>query len=189
MVRVAQPRTLLDEVMPEYQFFERHSTRIHARPEQVMEAVRQSTFGDMKSLVTLLKIRGAVMGGPHRSDGGLNEKRVLDAFAESGYLSSASEHEIVRFGAWNARVNRRPDVHTPQEFVDCRERGVVKMAFDFGVEDVGGGWSRISAETRVVATDDATRRGMGRYWRLIVPGSGLLRIQWLEGIKNRAESM
>ena len=61
------------------------------------------------------------------------------------------------------------------------------MAFDFSVEDAGGGWSTLSTETRVLATDDATRRGMGRYWRLIVPGSGLLRRQWLEGIKKRAE--
>jgi hypothetical protein len=61
------------------------------------------------------------------------------------------------------------------------------MAFDFNVEDAGGGWSTLSTETRVLATDDATRRGMGRYWRLIVPGSGLLRRQWLDGIKRRAE--
>ncbi len=39
-----------------------------------------------------------------------------------------------------------------------------------------------------MALDDATRRGMGRYWRLIVPGSGLLRRQWLDGITRRAES-
>jgi hypothetical protein len=49
------------------------------------------------------------------------------------------------------------------------------------------GGSTISTETRVLATDDLTRRGMARYWRLIVPGSGLLRRQWLDGIKRRAE--
>ena len=63
------------------------------------------------------------------------------------------------------------------------------MAYDFNVEDAGGGWSTVSTETRVLALDDFTRRGMGRYWRLIVPGSGMLRLQWLEGIKKRAESM
>ena len=34
--RVAQHKTRLDDIMPEYQFFEKHSARIHARPEQVM---------------------------------------------------------------------------------------------------------------------------------------------------------
>jgi hypothetical protein len=74
-----------------------------------------------------------------------------------------------------------------QEFADYREQGAIKMAFDFYVEDAGGGWSTISTETRVLAIDDSTRRGMARYWRLIVPGSGLLRRQWLDGIRRRAE--
>jgi len=187
-IRVAQHKTQLDDIMPEYQFFERHSARIHARPELVMQAIRQSTFADLKSLVTLLKIRGAALRTPiHDTD--WQDKRVLDAFSASGYLLGGSEHEIAMFGVWNVRANRRPEVRTVQEFADYREQGAVKMAFDFNVEESGEGWSTISTETRVVATDDATRRGMGRYWRLIVPGSGLLRLQWLEGIKKRAESM
>ena len=48
MIRVAEPKTRLDEIMPGYQFSERHSVQIHAQPEQVMQAVRESTFGDMK---------------------------------------------------------------------------------------------------------------------------------------------
>jgi hypothetical protein len=187
-IRVAQPRTLLDDVMPEYQFFEKHSARVHARPEQVMQAVRQSTFGDMKSLVTLLKIRAAALR-IHDTGVFLQDKRVLDAFSASGYLSGGSGHEIAMCGVWNVRANRRPEVHTLQEFADYREQGAVKMAFDFNVEEAGEGWSTISTVTRVLALDDSTRRGMGRYWRLIVPGSGLLRRQWLDGIKRRAESM
>lgn len=186
-IRVAQHRTVLDDAMPEYQFFERHSARIHAQPEQVMQAIRQSTFGDMKSLVTLLQIRGAALR-IHDTDGFLQDKRVLDAFSASGYVSGGSEYEIVMCGGANVRAQRRLEVRTLQEFADYREQGAVKMAYDFNVEDAGGGWSTISTETRVLATDDATRSGMGRYWRLIVPGSGLLRRQWLDGIKKRAES-
>jgi hypothetical protein len=188
MIRVAQHRTVLDDAMPEYQFFERHSARIHARPEQVMPAIRQSTFGDMKSLVTLLRIRGAALR-INDTGGFLQDKRVLDAFSASGYLFGGSEHEIVMAGGANVRAKRPLEVRTLQEFADYREPGAIKMAFDLNAEDAGGGWSTISTETRVLALDDATRSGMGRYWRLIVPGSGLLRIQWLEGIKKRAESM
>jgi hypothetical protein len=187
-IRAAQSRSLLDDVLPEYQFFERHSARIRARPELVMQAVRQSTFGDMKSLVTLLKIRGAALR-THDTGSFLQDQRVLDAFSASGYLSGSSEHEIAMFGVWNVRANRRPEVHTLQEFADYREQGAVKMAFDFTVQEAGEGWSTISTETRVLALDDFTRRGMGRYWRLIVPGSGLLRRQWLDGIRKRAENM
>ncbi len=92
-------------------------------------------------------------------------------------------------GGANVRAGRPLQLHTLQEFADYREQGAVKMAFNFRAEDAGDGWSTVTTETRVLATDDLTRRGMGRYWRLIVPGSGLLRFQWLDGIKKRAESM
>ncbi len=186
-IRVAQPRTRLDDVMPEYQFSEVHALRVHARPEQVMDATRESTFGDMTSLAVLLKVRGAAIRATAPRGGDLQDKRVLDAFSASGYLLESSDHEIVLFGAVNLRERRRPDVRTAQQFVDYRERGSVKMGFDFRAEESGDGWSLLSTETRVMAQGDATRRGMGRYWRLIVPGSGLLRRQWLDGIRRRAE--
>jgi len=186
-IRVAQHRTRLDDVMPEYQFNERHSARVHARPEQVMQGVREATFSDMTSLVTLLRIRGAVLREPvHASD--WQDTRILDAFSKSGYLSGNSEHEIVMIGVVSMRAKRIADVHTLQEAADFRERGAVKMGYDFTVEDAGGGWSTISTETRVLALDETTR-GAATYWRLIVPGSGLLRLQWLDGIRRRAESM
>ncbi len=187
MFRVAQHRTCLDEIMPEYQFFERHSVRVHARPEQAMEAIRQSTFGDAKSLATLLRIRAAVLGIGDKGDS-LQAMRIMDGFSKSGYVVGGSEHEIVMAGGANVRAQRSLDVHTLQQFSDYREQGAIKMAFDFDVEDAGGGWSTVSIVTRVLATDDSTRRGMGRYWRLIVPGSGLLRLQWIDAIKRRAEN-
>lgn len=76
-------------------------------------------------------------------------------------------------------------MRSAQQFVDYREQGSVKMAFDFRAEEAADGWSVVSTETRVMALGDATRSGMGRYWRLIVPGSGLLRRQWLDGIRRR----
>lgn len=187
MIHVAQHRTVLDDAMPEYQFFERHSARIHARPEQVMPAIRQSTFGDMKSLAMLLKIRAAVLR-IHDSGNSLQEMTILDAFSKSGYVLGGGEHEVVMCGGANAREKRVLGARTLQEFAEYRQPGAVKMAFNIHVEDAGGGWSTISTETRVLATDELTARGMGKYWRLIVPGSGLLRRQWLDGIKRRAES-
>jgi hypothetical protein len=188
-IRVAQHRTVLDDVMPEYQFSERHSARIHARPMQVMQAVRQSTFSDMKSLLTLLKIRGAALRTPSDATGALSpDKQILDAFSASGYVSGGSEHELFMCGGANVRAKRPLAVRTFEECADYREPGAIKVAFNFNVEEAGGGWSTLSTETRVVTTDDSTRTGMSRYWRLIVPGSGLLRRQWLEGIKKRAES-
>ena len=186
-VHVAQHRTILDDVMPEYQFSERHSQRVHAAPHQALQAVRQSTFGDMRSLGTLLKIRAAALR-IHDSGESLEDKRVLDAFASSGYLSAGTEREVVMVGVANVRAGGPVKLQTLQQIADYREQGGIKIGYDFRVDDVSDGWCTISTETRVMATDDATLRGMSRYWRLIVPGSGLLRRQWLNGIKRRAET-
>ncbi len=187
-IRVAHPGTRLDGIMPEYQFWEKHSTRVHARPEQVMQAVRESTFSDMKSLSTLMRIRAAALRIPDHTSS-LQNNRVLDAFSASGFASGSTDNEVVLAGGANVRAQRPLNPHTLEEFASYREQGAMKIAFNFAVGDIGGGWSTVSTETRVLATDDGTRRNMGRYWRLIVPGSGLLRRQWLDGIKKRAETM
>ncbi len=186
-VRVAQPSTRLDDIMPEYHFFERHSIRVQARPEQVMEAVRQSTFRDMRSLATLLRIRAAVLR-IHDTGTLPQDRRILDAFSTPGMLLGGSEHEILKCWIANLRAQRLADVRTLQEFADYRDPGGIKIAFNFQVEEAGGGWCTLTTETRAAALDESTRAGMARYWRLIVPGSGLLRRQWLDGIKSRAES-
>ena len=190
VLRVAHAATRLDEIMPEYQFSERHTISIHAQLEQVMQAIRESTFGDMRSLQSLLKVRGVFeRGGSHDTSVFAQDKRILDAFAASGYISGGNDHEILMVGGPDMRARRPLEFHTLQEFADYRQPGAIKMAFDFDVQQAGTGWCRVTAETRVLALDDSTRRGMGRYWRLILPGSGLLRRQWLDGIKTRAETM
>lgn len=186
-IRVVQHQKLLDDTMPEYQFYERHSLRIHARPEQVMQAVRESRFRDLKSIGTLMKIRAAALR-IHDDGSSLQDRQVLEAFSASGYAMGGTDHEIVMCGGANVLEKRPLQVRTLKECADYREPGALKVAFDFRAEDAGGGWSTVTTETRVVALDDATRRGMGRYWRLIVPGSGLLRRQWLDSIRKRSET-
>ena len=188
VIRVAQHKSRLDDIMPEYEFSEKHSVSTRARPEQVLQAAREATWGDLSSLNTLMKIRGAVLRAPFHATGYFApDKRVLDVFAASGYLTESSGHELVVFGAANTRLRRGTGVHSAQEFVDYREQGAVKIAFDFTAEDAGGGWTTITTETRMMVHSDSTR-GAAIYWRLIVPGSGLLRREWLDGIKRRAES-
>ena len=164
MIRVAQHRTVLDDIIPEYQFSERHSKRVHAKPDQAMQAIRQATWGDMKSLITLLRIRGAVIRKPYHDTGDFaQDKRILDAFSASGYLFGGGEHEVAMFGVWNAKLNRHPDVHNLQQLADYREQGMVKTGYDFIVEDAGGGWSTITTETRMAVPADFTpaRRSTG----------------------------
>jgi len=60
---------------------------------------------------------------------------------------------------------------------------------NFLVTPDGTGGSRVSTETRVYANDAASRRRFGAYWRLIYPGSALIRLMWLRAIARRAEGV
>ena len=51
---------------------------------------------------------------------------------------------------------------------------------------VGG--TRLSCETRVVATDPRTRRRFGLYWLAVQPGSSAIRWELLTAVAMRAET-
>jgi hypothetical protein len=57
-----------------------------------------------------------------------------------------------------------------------------KAVIDFRV-----GESSLSTETRVHVADPAARRKFRRYWRVIRPFSGLIRILFLRAARRRAE--
>ncbi len=66
--------------------------------------------------------------------------------------------------------------------------GYAVATINFAVRDDGGGWCTVTTETRVFATSDAARRRFAAYWRVIYPGSSLLRYTWLRAILRRAEA-
>jgi hypothetical protein len=72
------------------------------------------------------------------------------------------------------------------EFAGFAEPGWAKAAFNFQIERVGAR-TLLSTETRIATTDERARRSFARYWRLIHPGSALIRIAWLRAIRRRAE--
>jgi hypothetical protein len=72
------------------------------------------------------------------------------------------------------------------EFAAFDNPGYVKVATNFLLTHQDGG-TRIETETRVLATDPESRRRFARYWRLIRPGSGAIRRDWLRAIARRAE--
>jgi hypothetical protein len=55
------------------------------------------------------------------------------------------------------------------------------MIADFRVDD-----GQLTTETRVLLTDEASRRAFARYWLLIRPFSGLIRRRWLAAVARRA---
>ena len=56
---------------------------------------------------------------------------------------------------------------------------------NFLVTPDGRGGSIVTTETRVYANSDSARRRFAAYWRVIYPGSALIRRMWLRAIARR----
>jgi hypothetical protein len=191
--RIAERHSQLDDFLPEYQFSERHVVRIHASPDRVSAALKEVTFDELRVYDTLMRIRAMASGRFRRGASSFGGRPVLDAFRtpRSGFLPLHEDaREIVMGMAGRPWSNGpRPKIEDAAGFAAFNEPGSVKIAFNLLVEEEGAGWSRVVTETRIRATDDSARRTMGRYWRVIYPGSGMIRRMWLNAIRDRAERL
>jgi hypothetical protein len=83
---------------------------------------------------------------------------------------------------------RLPIGSEPDSFKALRQPGFAHATMSFLIEPLSGGGCLLRTETRVYATDVASRDRFARYWRIIRPGSELIRLMWLRAIKVRAEA-
>jgi hypothetical protein len=70
---------------------------------------------------------------------------------------------------------------TANEFLAYERPDSCKAVIDFRIEP-----RRLSTETRVHVADPASRRKFRRYWVVIKPFSGLIRILFLRAARSRA---
>jgi hypothetical protein len=179
-------KTTLDEFLPSYDFNEVHAVATSAPPAAVMDAIRTVTPWEVPVLVGLMAIRSL--------PGLLRRRRLpvrgplLDGFRRTGFVElSQSPGELVFGGIgrfWEPAGGLRRIAAA--DFGGFGEPGFAKAAFNLEVEQVGGRTLLIT-ETRIAATDERARRRVRRYWRVIQPGSALIRHDWLRAIRRRAE--
>jgi len=190
-VHVAVLRTQLDQLAPVYQFNEVHSIQVAASREQVYRAIKDVTADEIRLFRILTWIRRGGRPSPESILNVPEHMPILEVATRTGFLLLAEEpnHEIV-VGTGVAtppgfQPKRRP---TPEEFKAVRQPGFALATMNFLVEDAGPGVSTVTTETRVYATDPSTRRRFAVYWRVIYPGSALIRRMWLQAVKRRAEA-
>jgi hypothetical protein len=191
LIKTERHSTQLDAVMPGYHFFERHTDRVHAPAPQVMAAIRQTTSAELPAAAALTRIRGAVLRQDSSEAAATRRMSILDELTAPGsgfVLLYHGDREIVLGMAGQPWAGpRSPQVSDASQYAAFQLPGSVKVAVNLRVDDAGDGWSLVTTDTRILGTDDAGRRTMARYWRFIVPGSGLIRRQWLDAIRNRGE--
>jgi hypothetical protein len=174
---------VLDDWLPVYEYEERHAIDVAARQDEIGAALRAVTVADVpiaKGLMTLRGLPARLRGERElRSDGA-----VLDHFASLGVVLEDRPGLFVagvagRFWKPSGNLER---LAGPDEFREYEPDGSAKAVVDFVWAD---GW--LETTTRVHVPDPAARRAFGRYWLVVRPFSGLIRIALLRAIRVRAE--
>jgi hypothetical protein len=171
---------LIDDLLPEYDFFERHSTNVAAAPEPVYEIARRLDMSGSHVIRLLFRLRGLPAAA-------LN----LDGLRALGFsiLAERPGQELVlglvgRF--WTRSAGLLPV--GASGFREFNQPGHAMAAWNFRVSARPGGGTRLSTETRVRCTDAASRLSFRCYWLVVRPFSGLIRRVMLREVKRQAES-
>jgi hypothetical protein len=190
---------LLDEWMGESHWAERHSVWIGARPAVVFEAVQTTDLAGPWAVRALMALRAvpAVLSDPkgawrrrRESRGPVTLRRVMGH--DFARLAEEPGRELVlglvgRF--WTPTGSLVPT--DAARFRQPLPPGLAQAAWNFAVEpeardDHPG--TRLTTETRVRCADEATRRNFARYWRVVRPFSGFIRMRMLGAIRREAET-
>ncbi|WP_433253683.1 hypothetical protein ACQPYK_10740 [Streptosporangium sp. CA-135522] len=176
--------TLIDQIMVDPDFSERHEITVPASRERVWDAVNALEPSDIKAARPLFAARNLVARLRHG-----HEQRDIPAFSAHPMVTDPGR-ELVQglAGQWwrLGTSDNLPPFDDPAAFQAFDEPGYVKAAFGFVLLDDRPGRIRLVTETRLLATSPDARRVMGRYWRVIRPGSGLIRRVMLGAIRERA---
>ncbi|HYP40752.1 MAG TPA: hypothetical protein VEX13_10375 [Chloroflexia bacterium] len=186
---------LLDKFSPIYDFNEVHSITIHASPDRIFRAVKEVTPAEMPIFTLLIGLRSlpALLTGKRgRGRNFSNTQPLIGTALSSSFVLLAEQpnRELVvgTIGQFWRAAGGAYRVADAQEFLASCPPGYAKAAMNFFVyHKPGSAGTRLRTETRIYIPDPGARRRFAAYWRVIYPGSAVIRIAWLRAIKHRAE--
>ena len=173
----------LDDFLPSYEFSERHSLAIEAPASRIDEAFRAVSIADIPLARALWWVRrlGRTYGDSTKPFiGGELPGVVLEDVPREGIVLGLTGQ------FWRVLGGER-DPAAPasaEEFLAYARPDTCKAVVDFRV-----GARALTTETRVHVADPASRRKFGRYWFVVRPFSGLIRILLLRAARRRAEAL
>ena len=186
---------LLDEFMPIYEFSESHSIEIGAGPAEIFRSIREVTPMEIPLLRALFGIRSlpSRLAGKGRL-GFANTQPFLEQILAFGFtiLGEDQDRELVlgTIGQfWKLWGGSSPQIDNSQDFLGFDKTGYAKATINFYVEESPSHGKTLNTQTRIYIPDPGARRKFAIYWRLIYPGSALIRRMWLGAIKRRAEKL
>jgi len=177
---------MIDEWMPVWQFDERHEIDVAAPPEKVYRAIHEVRANEIFLFKTLVGIRRGFRKTKPSILNPSEDQPLLDVATKTTFLwlTDAAPREMVVGTVIAAPVRTRP---TLAMFRKTLPHGYALATMNFVVTPNGQG-SHVTTETRVYANDAQSIRAFKIYWRIIRPGSGIIRQMWLRAVKRRAEN-
>ena len=188
---VTDPVSKLDEFAPIYQFSETASIPVRASADRVYEALFRVTAAEVPLYRTLGWIRRGGASGPESVLNPPDHEPLVRVATRTSFMTLAEvpgrEYVMgaIVMAPEGVKLAASP---TPESFRALTQPGFAKAVMDFTIEPQGPGLCLLRTETRVHATDPASRNVFTRYWKVIAPGSLLIRHMWLRAIKVRAEA-
>jgi hypothetical protein len=179
----------LDDLLPTPDHVTRQARWIDAPPEAVWDALHQVRLSCLPVTLVLGAVRFLPVMVARRGRDGFHDRPFLDALPVP-LLSSEPPHAVVYGGAlqaWRLTGGQEPPRLDAEGVRTWSEPGWVKAAMDFRLTRKDNG-TELSSETRVVSTDDATRRRFARYWVVVQPGSTAIRWEVLTAVELRAQA-
>jgi hypothetical protein len=188
--------TLIQELMPEPDIAMRHVRGVHAPPGKVFAALSTVDFGKSRLITLLFTLRAipALLVAPRETAERLRRRRrqsalTLDRITKEGFglVAVRPGQEIVlgvtgRF--WKASAKLQPADR--ELFRAGPAEGDALAAWSFHVEPAPNEHSRLTTETRIKAADVDALLTLKRYWRVVHPGSALIRRSMLAAIAREA---
>lgn len=176
----------LDEILPEYDHWEKHRVWIRRPPHIVWRAVNEAQVVDLRVAAGFLRVRNAV--GGRSVDPKEFQMKIVEAFSPRR-LCEVPEQVLVLgdIASYLRKSADRPPIPRGdlEAFRSFGSPGYTKVAMDFRLQPQDDGtW--LSTETRIRGLDAATRRKFALYWAAVGPFSGLTRREILAAMKHRA---
>lgn len=186
-------RSLLDLVLPRYDFRGKVQVRVQASPADVLRAVEEVTLADMplaNAIGTLRYLPGRLLGKGRPAADDLT--RPFFEVARPLRLGDDPGREIVigLVGKFHNLVDQQmvdlPDLFTFTRFNDAAYQ---KLAMNFRATPSPDGTGTIlSSEHRTLALSRSSRRKFMLYWYLMVGwGGNMMLRQVLKAVQRRAE--
>lgn len=183
-----QKKQKIDSIMPYYSFSEYHEVLVNATVDDIKMVLKSMRVRDIPTVKFLMKIRGAP---EEKEESGklpqVDRNNGTFRTADFNYFVMDSTELITVMLVKTTANADPPEMKSVDEFMKFSELGYIKVALNFRLIPLGNESTLVTTETRNQGLSPEDRSSFGRYWRIIYPGSAIIRRVWLDTLAEKSK--